>query len=141
MYGLTRVYQELGNDEWGQELFQQWWDSGGSVAFRNWKPMNDAFEVTRTFTLMDKPDEALDFLEQSVRWGWRGGWGQHQEWRLFAYYDISVDAIRDHPRFQAAIAVIEADMAQQLENVRAMQRDGVTPTLEELQAELLSAEQ
>jgi ribosomal protein L10 len=37
--------------------------------------------------------------------------------------------------------VIEADMAQQLENVREMQRRGEVPTLEEVQAMIASAEQ
>jgi hypothetical protein len=62
-------------------------------------------------------------------------------WRFFAYHDISVDTIRDHPRFRAAISVIEADMAQQLENVREMERNGEVPSLDEVQAMVQSNEQ
>ena len=51
------------------------------------------------------------------------------------------DAIREHERFQAIVATIEADMAQQLENVREMQRRGEVPTLAELQAIIASYEE
>ena len=61
--------------------------------------------------------------------------------RFGLYRNILFDGIRDHPRFQAMVAAIESDMAQQLENVRVMQRAGEIPTLEELQAELRSAGQ
>ena len=91
--------------------------------------------------LKNKTEEALDFLEESVRRGWRGGPGRFKQWRLFAYYDIGVDAIRDDPRFQAAISVIEADMAEQLEIVREMERRGEIPSLEDLQATLENAQE
>jgi len=48
-------------------------------------------------------------------------------------YSITFDSIRDHPRFQALIAAIRADYAQQLENVRALERRGELPTLQEVQ--------
>jgi TolB-like protein/Flp pilus assembly protein TadD len=86
-------------------------------------------------------EKALDRIEKAVHLGWRGYAFPQNDWRFAAFYDIRLDHIRDHPRFQAAIAVIEADMAQQLENVHAMQRAGEIPTLEDLQAELQSAEQ
>jgi ribosomal protein L10 len=38
------------------------------------------------------------------------------------------------------VATIEADMAQQLENVREMQRRGELPTLEELKVAIASNE-
>jgi hypothetical protein len=48
--------------------------------------------------------------------------------------DVVFDAIRDHERFRAIAATIEADMAQQLQNVRDMERRGEIPTLEEVNA-------
>ena len=99
-----------------------------------------AFGQTRVLSLMGRKEEALSLLEDSVREGWRGGVGRHHDWRLFAYYLVEVDAIRDHPRFRAAIATIEADLAQQLENVRAMQQRGEVPTLEDVRA-LIAARQ
>jgi len=44
---------------------------------------------------------------------------------------------RDHPRFRAPVAEVEAGLAQQLENVRALERNGELPTLEPLQAEAI----
>ena len=145
VYGLTRVHQELGNDDWGRELLQEWWDNGGSVADRYHRTMlggsSVAFDRPAGLALREKPDEALDFLEKAVRRGWRGGPAPEHDWRFFAYYDISVDAIRDHPRFRAAISIIEADTAQQLENVRAMERSGEIPSLDDLRATLEDAGQ
>ncbi len=56
--------------------------------------------------------------------------------RYFLYHDPALDAIRDDPRFQALVAEVEADLAEQLENVREMERNGELPTLEELRVEL-----
>ena len=75
------------------------------------------------------PDEALDVLEALFASGWRGSL-----WAWFTLeYDIAFDSIRDHPRFQALIAAIRADFAQQLENVRALERRGELPTRQEVQ--------
>ena len=59
--------------------------------------------------------------------------------RFTLYRNIFLDDIRDHPRFQAMVAVVESDMAEQLENVREMERRGELPTLEELSAGLATA--
>ena len=56
-------------------------------------------------------------------------WATGASW---IYVDPGLDSLRDHPRFQAIIAEIEADMAQQLGNVREMQRLGEVPALEEV---------
>ena len=88
------------------------------------------------YATIGRHEDALSTLERYVNRGRRGYRGIRANWRYFAYYDITVDSIRDHPRFRAAIAVIEADIAQQLENVRAMERAGELPTLEELRAKL-----
>jgi TolB-like protein len=54
--------------------------------------------------------------------------------RFLMYHDPILAPIRDHPRFQAVVAEVEADLAQQLENVRAMEKKGELPTLEEVKA-------
>ena len=66
--------------------------------------------------------------------GWRGWYSSG----FTLEYDIAFDSIRDHPRFQALIAAIRADFAQQLENVREMERNGEIPTLEEVKALIAS---
>ena len=79
-----------------------------------------------------RPDEALDALEDLFASGWRGlGWTEGKWFTL--EYDIAFDSIRDHPRFQALIAAIRDDFAQQLENVRTLERRGELPTLLEVQ--------
>jgi len=78
-----------------------------------------------------RADEALDVLESVVASGWRGWlWGGLP---FTLEYNITFDSIRDHPRFQALIAAIRADFARQLENVRALERRGELPTLQEVQ--------
>ena len=55
-------------------------------------------------------------------------------WQFHRDYDTALDAIRDHPRFQAAYAEVEAEMARQLERVRQMEQSGEVVTIEELQS-------
>jgi tetratricopeptide (TPR) repeat protein len=56
-------------------------------------------------------------------------------WRLQLLYNPNLDSIRDTPEFAAVIAEIEADMAEQLERVREMQRSGELTAIPELAAE------
>jgi len=55
--------------------------------------------------------------------------------------DVVFDAIRDHERFRAIAATIEAHMAQQLENVREMQRRDEVPTLDEVKTLIALAQE
>ena len=64
--------------------------------------------------------------------GWRGDFFLYL--RFFLCCDVAFDAVRDDERFQAMVATIEADLKQQLENVREMQRRGEVLTLEEVNA-------
>jgi tetratricopeptide (TPR) repeat protein len=95
-----------------------------------------AFLYAGDLAICGRQDEALELIEKAVNLGFRGHAMAFGDWRFAAFHDIRLDAIRDHSRFRAAMAIIEADMAQQLKNVRAMQRRGEIPTLEELNAEV-----
>jgi hypothetical protein len=91
------------------------------------------------YAVLGKKDEALDFFEKLVRSGWRGDpeySNPNLLLRFIIYHDTTLDAIRDHPRFQALVSEVEADLAQQLENVREMERKGELPTLEAVRAGL-----
>jgi TolB-like protein len=131
---LVRVYQELGDHEAAQAL------SDANV--REYQLMVDVYPVSwtqlgyaGTLATAGQTDAALDVLENLVSSGWRGDrYYKHQGFHLCC--DVIFDAIRDHERFQAIAATIEADMAQQLENVREMERKGELPTLEEVRAQL-----
>lgn len=83
--------------------------------------------------LLGRGDEALDVLETLIASGWRGGTLSLQS-RISLEYVIAFDNIREHPRFQALVAAIRADLAQQLVNVRAMEQNGEIVTIEELRA-------
>jgi hypothetical protein len=128
------VYQELGDHEAAQAL------SDANV--REYQLMVDVYPVSwtqlgyaGTLATAGQTDAALDVLENLVSSGWRGDrYYKHQGFHLCC--DVIFDAIRDHERFQAIAATIEADMAQQLENVREMERKGELPTLEEVRAQL-----
>jgi Tfp pilus assembly protein PilF len=56
---------------------------------------------------------ALDTLRAAVDYGWRYGW----PWYLASK---NLDSIREAPEFQAIVAELEADMATQLEVLRAL---------------------
>ncbi len=134
-----KVLMETGKQERAKTLiaqrikFTQPWLDG-------W-PYKDDFhrEFSKHYAMLGNEHEALDYFEKLVKGGWRGNLFHHSPGillRFFMYHDPALDAIRDHPRFQALVAEVEADLAQQLENVREMERKGELPTLEELRAEL-----
>jgi len=129
---LIRVYQELGDHEAEQSL--------SDAIVRRGQLFLDEYPVVwhqlyhaGALATSGRTDAALDVLENLVSSGWRGdNYNKHLGFVLCC--DVVFDAIRDHERFRAIAAMIEADMAQQLENVREMERRGEVPTLEEVQA-------
>ena len=132
---LVRIYQELGDHESEQAL--------GDAIVRRHRLLEDESPVpvvwwelngAGALAAVGQTDSALDLLENLVSSGWRGDYDN--DMRFVLCCDVSFDAIRDHDRFRAIIATIEADMARQLENVRAMERKGELPTLEEVRAGL-----
>ena len=133
---LVRVYQELGDHEAEHAL--------GDAIVRRHQLFQDEFPIpvlwfqlgyAGALATAGRTDEALDVLENLVSSGWRGdSYNKHLGFTLCC--DVVFDAIRDHERFQAISATIEADMAQQLENVREMEKKGELPTLKESRRQL-----
>ena len=66
------------------------------------------------YAMQGKSEEALAELRQVVDQGWYSGW-----W-FYLPHDPALDSIRDDPEFQAILEEIKANMAAQLERVRAM---------------------
>jgi TolB-like protein/Flp pilus assembly protein TadD len=129
---LVRVYQELGDSTAARNL-------GGAIVQRTktwsegWPYPIWRLDYAAALALTGQTDEALDVLEDLVSSGFRGDY-RFTFLRFMFCCDVTFDSIRDDQRFKAIVATIEADMAQQLENVREMERRGEVPTLEEVKA-------
>ena len=97
--------------------------------------------LARRLTILGHEDKALERLEKLIDEDYRGNPFRNflDENLIFAlYHDPILSTIRDHPRFQALVTEVEADLAQQLENVREMERSGELPTLAELRTKIES---
>jgi len=128
---LVRVYQELGDETAARDLADTMVQESKKWS-EEWPGYGARAEYAAALATAGHADQALDVLEDLVSSGWRGHFRSFLRFSL--YFDVNFDAIREHKRFQAIVATIEADMAQQLENVRAMQQRGEVPTLEEVRA-------
>jgi TolB-like protein len=72
----------------------------------------------RIYALQGEEKKALSALRQAIDEGWRSLW-----W-YFLKLDPTLESLHDEPEFQAMVTEIEADMADQLERVREMERNG-----------------
>jgi hypothetical protein len=76
------------------------------------------FSDVMIYALQGNTEAALTALRQAIDDGSRTSW-----WFLLEH-DPSLDSIRDEPEFQDMLDEIKADMAAQLERVRAMEANG-----------------
>ena len=74
--------------------------------------------VVLIHALQGNTEAALDALEDAIDQGWRTAWWFYLE------HDLNLDSVRDEIRFQNLVARIKADMAAQLEHLRAMEANG-----------------
>jgi hypothetical protein len=79
--------------------------------------------------LQGDKEKALLALRQAIDEGWRNSW-----W-YYLKYDPTLESLHDEPEYQAMVAEIEADMAEQLARVHEMQRSGELTAIPELAAE------
>ncbi len=72
----------------------------------------------KIYAVRGEKQKALSTLRQAIDEGWRAAW------RYFLKQDPTLESLHDEPEFQAMVAEIEADMAEQLARVREMERNG-----------------
>jgi hypothetical protein len=70
--------------------------------------------------------------EEALRLAIDEGWRVH--WWYYLKHDPNLESLHDEPEFQAMVAEIEADMAEQLARVREMERNGELEPIPELSA-------
>jgi tetratricopeptide (TPR) repeat protein len=80
------------------------------------------------YALQGDKQKALSALRQAIDEGWRDAW------RYFFKHDPNLESLHDEPEFQAMVAEIEADMAEQLARVREMERNGELEPIPEVSA-------
>ncbi len=82
----------------------------------------------RIYALRGEKQKALSALRQAINEGWRSLW-----WHSLRL-DPGLESLHDEPEFQAMVAEIEADMAEQLARVREMERNGELEPIPEVSA-------
>jgi hypothetical protein len=82
----------------------------------------------RIYALQGEKRKALSALRQAIDQGWRGLW-----W-YFLRQDSNLESLHGEPEYQAMVAAIEADMAEQLARVREMERNGELEPIPEVSA-------
>jgi TolB-like protein/DNA-binding winged helix-turn-helix (wHTH) protein/Flp pilus assembly protein TadD len=80
------------------------------------------------YALQGEKQKALAALRQAIDEGWRTMW-----W-YYLQREPNLESLHDEPEYQAMIAEIEADMAQQLARVREMVRNGELEPIPEVSA-------
>jgi hypothetical protein len=80
------------------------------------------------YALRGDKQKALSALRQAIDEGWR------VSWRYSLEHDSTLESLHDEPEYQAMVAEIEADMAEQLARVREMERNGELEPIPEVSA-------
>jgi tetratricopeptide (TPR) repeat protein len=82
----------------------------------------------QVYALRGEKQKALSALRHAIDEGSRGDW-----WYLLQHKP-DLESLHDEPEFQAMVAEIEADMAEQLARVREMERNGELEPIPEVSA-------
>ena len=114
--GLTAVLQKTNEQERGN------WLLNSSLKYIQDIPRLGFFGYglsdVRIYALQGETQKVLTTLRQAIDEGWR------YMWRYYLEHDPNLESIRHEPEFQAMLAEIKADMAEQLARVREMEKEG-----------------
>ena len=97
-----------------------------SVIYQTTDPYYPPARVT-AYLLQGDTQRALAALREAVEGGWRYGWWLLEREPIY-------EPLWALPEFQAMVAEIEADMAEQLARVREMERNGELEPIPEVSA-------
>jgi tetratricopeptide (TPR) repeat protein len=82
----------------------------------------------RVYALLGENQKALAALRRAIDERWRGLWWYYLE------HDLALESLHGEPQYQAMIAEIRAEMAQQLARVREMDQNGELKAVAEVSA-------
>jgi len=118
---LALVLQKLGRKDEADLLLDRAMEVINSLHRLSWWGGYWVSDV-QILALQGKRNEAITALQAAVDEGWRTLW-----W-YYLVYDPNLDSIRGDPRFQTIVAEVKADMAEQIQQVIALERAGeITP--------------
>lgn len=117
---LALVLQETGSPDAARLLLEAGYDQFLALP-DHWQHRFDPVEV-RVLALQGQKERALTALRKAVDRGWRSDWWYYLD------HDPALNSIRDDERFQAIKLEIEADMVEQLAQVRRWEAAGIIPS-------------
>ena len=127
MISLGELYQDQGRLDAARESFSTCLEvaADSDSTTGRWAALGG---LARIAAASGEPLVARGLFRQAIDAGWRVGW------RRWLKHKPDLEPLHDEPEFQAIVAEIEADMAEQLERVRQMERDGVPEPVLDLSA-------
>lgn len=114
---LSLVLQKSGEEKSANELLDKCQDFISERPRLGWWGGFWVSDV-QILALQGRKAEALTALQRAVDEGWRSLW-----W-YYLKYDPNLESIRSEPAFQAVLAEIKADMANQMQRIRDMEQSG-----------------
>ena len=131
---LVPMMRATGSPDWGESIVkasQDWLDEERSGCYIRFSPRK-----LEALAVAGRHEEAVQYFLSTIAAGSLGGYTHPgRDWQWFAYFDPALHVVRQDPRFQEAVADIEADLVQQRANVQAMRETGEIRTLAELYPE------
>ena len=120
---LSLVLQKSGEEKSASELLDKCQDFISERPRLGWWGGYWISDV-QILALQGRKAEALTALQRAVDEGWRSLW-----W-YYLQYEPNLDSIRSEPAFQAVMAEIKADMANQMQRIRDMEQSGEIETID-----------